>query len=142
MPKQISVCLLFAFVSVCLSPLRGQELEPSAAAPSKPAAVTARPAPKISSSELARWIDERFAAQWEESGVDAPTVVDDATFMRRVYLDLVGSIPAVPHVRDFFYATGTYKREDLVDRLLQDDRRPERYASRSAEHLARIWRRS
>lgn len=102
----------------------------------------ARPAPKISSSELARWIDERFASEWAASGLAAPPVVDDATFMRRVYLDLVGSIPGVPHVRDFFYATGTYKREDLIDRLLQDDRRPQRYASQSAAHLARIWRRA
>jgi hypothetical protein len=45
-------------------------------------------------------------------------------------------------VRDYLYAAGTYKREDLIDRLLRDDRRPERYASRSAEHFARIWRRA
>lgn len=101
-----------------------------------------RRSPKISSAELAQWIDEEFAAEWKASGSIAPGTIDDATFMRRVYLDLVGAIPAVPHVRDFLYATGTYKREDLIDRLLRDDRRPERYAARSAEHLARIWRRS
>ncbi|HUG68094.1 MAG TPA: DUF1549 domain-containing protein [Pirellulaceae bacterium] len=101
-----------------------------------------RRVPKISSSELANWIDEQFAAEWDARGVPIPPVVDDSTFMRRVYLDLVGTIPGVPRVRDFLYATGTYKREDLIDRLLRDDRRPERYASRSAEHLARIWRRA
>lgn len=100
-----------------------------------------RRSPKISSLELAQWIDEQFAAEWEASGVPVPPVVDDSTFMRRVYLDLVGAIPGVPQVRDFLYATGTYKREDLIDRLLRDDRRPERYSTRSAEHLARIWRR-
>ena len=101
-----------------------------------------RRSPKISSLELAKWIDEQFAAEWQASGVDAPPVVDDATFMRRVYLDLIGAIPGVPHVRDFLYATGTFKREDLIDRLLRDRRRPERYAERSADHLARIWRRA
>ncbi|MEX0820450.1 MAG: DUF1549 domain-containing protein [Pirellulaceae bacterium] len=101
-----------------------------------------RRAPKISSLELAHWIDEQFAAEWEARGAAAPPVVDDSTFMRRVYLDLVGAIPGVPHVRAFLYASGTYKREDLVDRLLRDGRRPERYASRSAEHLARVWRRA
>jgi hypothetical protein len=98
--------------------------------------------PKISSLELAKWIDERFALEWKERGLDAPEVVDDATFMRRVYLDLIGAIPSVPHVRDFLYATGTFKREDLIDRLLREQRRPERYGQRSAEHLARIWRRA
>lgn len=133
MNRRVSVWVLLVLAGFAMGGTLAQEAEPKA---------EDRRSPKISSLELARWIDERFAAEWEASGLATPPVVDDATFMRRVYLDLVGAIPSVPHVRDFLYATGTYKREDLIDRLLRDDRRPETYASRSAEHLARIWRRA
>lgn len=102
---------------------------------------TTRVAPKISSSELARRIDQRFTAIWKRDGVSPPPLVDDATFMRRTFLDLVGTIPSVSQVRDFLEAQGTFKREDLVDQLLNDDSRPQRLASRSSEHLARIFRR-
>ena len=133
MTRRVLVWLLLVLASSVVGHAVAQQADPSE---------PDRRSPKISSLELARWIDERFAAEWKARGVAVPPVVDDATFMRRVYLDLVGAIPGVPPVRDFLYATGTYKREDLIDRLLRDDRRPERYASRSAEHLARIWRRS
>lgn len=134
MTSRISVWLLLVSMVTFVGSVEAQE----EAAPD----AGVRRALKISSLELANWIDERFESQWQASGVATPSIVDDATFMRRVYLDLVGAIPGVPHVRDFLYATGTYKREDLIDRLLRDDRRPERYGSRSAEHLARIWRRA
>lgn len=132
MYRRISVYSLIILVGCVVGTSQGQEAEPNE---------TTR-APKISSLELAKWIDERFAAEWKERGLDAPKVVDDATFMRRVYLDLIGAIPSVPHVRDFLYATGTFKREDLIDRLLRYRPRPERYEARSSEHLARIWRRA
>jgi hypothetical protein len=67
--------------------------------------------------------------------------VDDATFLRRVYLDLQGAIPAVAQVRDFLDETGSFKRADYVDRLLNDDGAKQRYAARTADHLARVWRR-
>ena len=124
--------LLFAVFAVVGTDSLGQDSEPEISAP----------VPKISSLELASWIDEKFAAEWKARGVTSPPTVDDATFMRRVYLDLLGTIPSVPHLRDFLYETGTFKREDLVDRLLLYDRRPERFASRSGDHLARIWRRA
>lgn len=143
MSSRVSLWLLLVLASSLVDSSWAQETEP---APAEAAASGTDPAelrsPIISSLELAKWIDEQFGKEWIARGIATPAVVDDATFMRRVYLDLVGAIPSVPHVRDFLYATGTYKREDLIDRLLRDDRRPERYASRSAEHLARIWRRS
>ncbi|WP_345326665.1 DUF1549 domain-containing protein [Novipirellula rosea] len=96
----------------------------------------------MSSLELADWIDDQIATQQKAAGQESPPIVDDATFMRRVYLDLVGSIPSVPMVRDFLYSTATLKREDLIAQLMRDDVRPENYATRHAEHLARIWRRA
>jgi hypothetical protein len=36
---------------------------------------------------------------------------------------------------------GSFKRQDAVDELLNGDQRPERHAQRTAQHLARVWRR-
>ncbi len=46
----------------------------------------------------------------------------DADFLRRVYLDLVGTIPDAPAARAFLDDPAPNKRELLVDRLLADPR--------------------
>jgi len=51
---------------------------------------------------------------------------DDATFMRRVYLDLAGRIPASDEVRQFLADEEAQKREKLIDRLLAGDDYPRR----------------
>ncbi len=54
----------------------------------------------------------------------APTapaqVTDDATFLRRVSLDLIGRPPSPQEIKDFAADSGTGKRARLVDRLLAD----------------------
>jgi hypothetical protein len=99
------------------------------------------PAKKLTTQELADWIDERFASQYEAKGVKPADAVDDATFLRRAFLDLQGRIPTVAQLRDFTADRGSFKRQDMVDRLLTDSRQPDRFAQRSAESLARVWRR-
>jgi hypothetical protein len=96
---------------------------------------------KITTLELAAWIDERLAADYMRAGAAAPATVDDATFLRRAFLDLQGAIPAVAQVRDFLDETGSFKRVDYVDRLLNDDGVKQRFAAKTAENLARVWRR-
>ncbi|MFM9966432.1 MAG: DUF1549 domain-containing protein [Planctomycetaceae bacterium] len=96
---------------------------------------------RLTSDELARWIDERFAAAWEDSKIEPPAVIDDATFLKRTFLDLTGSIPSVSQARDFLGYDGEHRRGTLVDRLLNDPRRPEKHAERTAAHLATVWRR-
>ncbi|MAG92362.1 MAG: hypothetical protein CMJ48_01225 [Planctomycetaceae bacterium] len=97
---------------------------------------------RMTSRELAQWIDARFSRQWKAESLQPPPLVDDATFMRRAYLDLIGSVPSVPQVLDFTTSDRSFKREALIEQLLSDDRRPEQYADHSARHLARIWRRA
>jgi hypothetical protein len=98
-------------------------------------------ASRLTTDELANWIDEQFAAAWQESKIVPPDVVDDATFLRRVFLDLTGSIPAVAEARDFLEYTGERHRGVLADRLLNGSKRPEKYADRTAAHWATLWRR-
>jgi hypothetical protein len=97
--------------------------------------------PTMTSQELADWIDARFAKEYAAAGVKSADLVDDASFLRRIFLDLQGRIPTVAQIRDFTAAESSFKRQDFVDRLLNDERRPDRFAQRSADHLARVWRR-
>jgi Protein of unknown function (DUF1549)/Protein of unknown function (DUF1553) len=96
---------------------------------------------KLTTQELAKWIDERLAGEYERVGVTGASTVDDATFLRRIYVDLQGRIPTVAQVRDFLADEGSFKRQDYVDRLQNDGSRQDRFAARTAEHLARVWRR-
>jgi mono/diheme cytochrome c family protein len=98
-------------------------------------------APKLTSQELADWIDRRFGEEYKAKGATPAELVDDATFLRRAFLDLQGRIPTVAQLRDFESEAGSFKRQDLVDRLVTDNKQPDRFAQRSADNLARVWRR-
>jgi hypothetical protein len=88
---------------------------------------------KHSSDLLATWIDARFEELWKQAGVEQKETVDDATYLRRAYLDLVGKIPSVAQARDFLENSAGDKRNKIVDQLAAD--------SRSNAHLARVWSR-
>ncbi|MGI8982563.1 MAG: DUF1549 domain-containing protein [Pirellulaceae bacterium] len=96
---------------------------------------------KMTAQELADWIDKRFEEEYQKAGTKPGELVDDATFLRRVYLDLQGRIPTVAQLRDFMSEESSFKRQDYVDRLLTSEKRPEQFSKRSADHLARVWRR-
>jgi hypothetical protein len=96
---------------------------------------------KLTTQDLADWIDRRFEDEYKRAGVTPAEPVDDSTFLRRAFLDLQGRIPTVAQTREFMDDSGSFKRQDYVDRLLNDDRQQHRYAQRSANHLARVWRR-
>lgn len=46
----------------------------------------------------------------------------DASFLRRIYLDLAGSIPTAKQTRDFLADTASDKRPKLIDKLLESPR--------------------
>lgn len=96
---------------------------------------------RITSQQLAEWIDARFAQQYQEMGVETAPAVDDATFLRRLYLDLQGRIPTVAQVRDFAADQNSLKRQNYVERLINSQERPDRFAERTSESLSRVWRR-
>lgn len=53
-------------------------------------------------------------------------VVDDAGFLRRVYLDLAGRIPSVGEIREFLADSRPDKRAAVIDRLLASEDYPRR----------------
>ena len=82
---------------------------------------------------LANWLDRRLEVQCAAAGIQVPSVVDDGTYLRRAYLDLLGTIPSVSEFRDFLADPSATKRHKLIDRLVG--------APQSPAHLARVWRR-
>ena len=65
-------------------------------------------------------IDRFTAALWAAHHVTPPAAVDDHTFARRVYLDVIGLPPTAEQVERFVADNAADKREKLVDALLAD----------------------
>lgn len=78
-------------------------------------------------SEPSAAIDFILAADWKRRGVHPARLSDDATFVRRVYLDLAGRIPTAPEAAAFSRDTKPGKRARLVDLLLAGDDYPRNF---------------
>ena len=79
------------------------------------------PAFKFHAPTAANFVDEHvFAKQRELQLLPAP-VAGDEVFLRRVYLDTIGSLPTIDEARDFLDSTAPDKRAKLIDRLLERD---------------------
>ena len=75
-------------------------------------------------------IDARIADGWQRAGVQPSGECDDATFVRRIYLDLAGRIPTRSEAGEFLEDMAAGKRERLIDQLLSSDEFAETFASR------------
>ncbi|MBI5757487.1 MAG: DUF1553 domain-containing protein [Planctomycetales bacterium] len=84
-------------------------------------------APKLAASSF----DRLLLRQWRRLGVVPSAPADDATFLRRVTIDICGSLPTSDEVVEYLADTRSDKRARLIDRLLE---RPE-YAS----YIALKW---
>ncbi len=75
-------------------------------------------------AELPRWnfIDDLVWQKLEQAGVLPSKSADDATFLRRAYLDVIGRLPSADEARAFLDDSNSDKRVQLVDNLLS---RPE-----------------
>ncbi|HEY1188441.1 MAG TPA: DUF1549 and DUF1553 domain-containing protein [Gemmata sp.] len=67
-------------------------------------------------------IDRELSAAWKKQNVTPAPKSTDAEFLRRVYLDLVGTVPTTAETTRFLNDTGAKKREKLIDALLADPR--------------------
>jgi Protein of unknown function (DUF1553)/Protein of unknown function (DUF1549)/Planctomycete cytochrome C/Concanavalin A-like lectin/glucanases superfamily len=81
---------------------------------------------------IEQWI--RDGAEWPpppipDESVAVPAIVDDASFLRRVYLDTVGVPPTTVEARAFLADDGATKRQELIDELLDDDRFADQWIS-------------
>ena len=63
-------------------------------------------------------VDTHTAAKWRELGLAPSANSTDAVFLRRVSLDLTGTLPSVDVVRQFLADKDPAKRDKLIDRLV------------------------
>jgi hypothetical protein len=92
-------------------------------------AVTAQPLPKP--SDISQRIDAAFQADWKKQNVTPDASVDDAAFLRRVWLDLAGTLPPPLAARDYLASTQSDRRVQVIDTLLAGDE--------FADHWSRVW---
>jgi hypothetical protein len=64
-------------------------------------------------------IDGLLAKHWEEHQVSASTPLNDAQFVRRIYLEIAGRIPTFDETVRFLDSKSATKRADLIDDLLE-----------------------
>ncbi|WP_437184890.1 DUF1549 domain-containing protein [Planctomicrobium sp. SH668] len=65
-------------------------------------------------------IDGMIAQGWADNECTPSPVADDAEWVRRVYLDIVGHIPPADVVHSFLENKESDKRAKLIDQLLED----------------------
>ena len=106
------ICILFSFVLVAVTVEECQ-------------------AGKADASELAVLVDQQIDARLSSEGVRAAALADDAEFVRRIYLDLHGTVPTLEQVKRFLADAEPNKRARLIDSLLAD--------AQYGQYLADIW---
>jgi hypothetical protein len=77
------------------------------------------------------FLNQGVRRAWDEAGLQPARRADDAKFLRRVHLDVVGVIPSAAETESFLADPGADKRSRLVERLCLDPR----YAT----HWAEVW---
>lgn len=77
---------------------------------------------KVEPVALGKLIDQEVMKRLNKEGVKPVPVCDDAEFLRRVHLDLVGVIPTAEKAKAFLDSKDANKRQKLVDELLADPR--------------------
>ncbi len=85
-------------------------------------------------SDVAATIDRRLAEEWARSNVAPAEICEDATFLRRASLDLIGRIPTVAELRNFDEDRSADKRSRSIARLVD--------SASSAQQFATFWRRT
>jgi hypothetical protein len=93
--------------------------------------VVPRPAMNITRPPENNFVDKLLWDKLLKLGIPPSEGIDDSAFMRRAYLDTIGTLPTALEARTFLADTGADKRVKLVDALLN---RPE-----YADYWAMKW---
>ena len=80
-----------------------------------------RPGVTFERPPVVNFVDDLVWDQLQKLGIEPSGPASDAEFLRRVYLDTIGTLPTSAEARDFLADTSSDKRAKLIDRLLERD---------------------
>lgn len=83
----------------------------------------------------ANFIDRHVWDKLAKLGIPPSELADDATFLRRVYLDVIGTLPTATEAREFLADTDQKKRAKLIDKLLERPEHADFWATKWADLL-------
>ncbi len=86
------------------------------------------PVQKVPSEK--NFIDQYVFANLKELGIPPSPVCDDATFLRRVTIDITGRFPTEEETKEYLASNDPNKRDQLVERLLQSPNYADYFASK------------
>jgi len=81
------------------------------------------------------FIDELVLAKWKKLHIAPSPACSDDEFLRRVCLDVMGTLPTPQEVRDFLADSSPDKRDKLVEKMLERSEYADYWAQRFAETL-------
>ncbi len=86
-------------------------------------------------------VDQHTSAKWKELGLVPSELSTDEPFVRRVHLDITGTLPTPKQVRDFLADPAAGKRDKLIDALVETPEYAFYFANKWADVL-RVKRRN
>ncbi len=100
-----------------------------------------REAVQITNFEPANFVDELVLRRWQMLGMQPTGPATDAEFIRRAFLDAIGTLPPPERVREFLASKDPNKREKLVDELLglTGDPKRDRWVDEWSAYWALKW---
>ena len=144
----ISAVVFLAVAGPTLQSVPDSAAAPEAATPDQPCGRC--PAPDVFESPArpkpASQLDEIVFAKLSSLDIQ-PVLCSDAVFVRRVYLDVIGTLPTAQEAREFIQdPDANNKRRILIDRLLERDEFADYWAMRwgdilriKAEFPVNLW---
>lgn len=115
-----------SFAAVLLTAVLGAD--PAPATPVRPFENAAELTP-------AGKIDELVLARLKKLGVQPSPLCSDAVFVRRVYFDVIGTLPTAAEAKEFLLDRNPEKRRALIDRLLERDELADYWAMKWSDVL-------
>ncbi len=80
-------------------------------------------------------IDRVVFARLRQEGIEPANICSDAVFLRRVYLDVIGTLPTADEAQRFLLDGRPTKRRELIDALLERDEFAEYWALKWSDLL-------
>jgi hypothetical protein len=87
------------------------------------------------------YIDRAMRGEWQRVGVSPAPLAEDGEFLRRVSVDLIGTLPTVDETRAFLDSSDPQKRSKLIDALLERPEYADYWAIKWSD-LLRVHRRA